>query len=128
MREGCSYTYPPLSIVKYSFIQLSELEQCRVKQNCPRFLHRSQDSNPGSRSRESEAVPVRHCALLCRIVNVGEVSLCSHHIGMFLSKCRHQSWSAGRRASTLAKRRSLRLTRRMSAHRAYSHEIHVYMG
>ncbi|KAK2185279.1 hypothetical protein NP493_241g06051 [Ridgeia piscesae] len=30
MREGCSYTYPPLSIARYSFIQLSELEQCRV--------------------------------------------------------------------------------------------------
>ena len=31
MREGCSYTYPPLSIARYSFIQLSEPEQCRVK-------------------------------------------------------------------------------------------------
>ena len=31
MREGCSYTYPPLSIARYSFIQLSDLEQCRVK-------------------------------------------------------------------------------------------------
>ena len=31
MREGCSYTYPPLSIARYRFIQLSELEQCRVK-------------------------------------------------------------------------------------------------
>ena len=31
MREGCSYTNPPLSIVRYSFTQLSELEQCRVK-------------------------------------------------------------------------------------------------
>ena len=31
MREGCSYTYPPLSTARYSFIQLSELEQCRVK-------------------------------------------------------------------------------------------------
>ena len=31
MREGCSHTYPPLSIARYSFIQLSELEQCRVK-------------------------------------------------------------------------------------------------
>ena len=30
MREGCSYTYPPLSITGYSFIQMSELEQCRV--------------------------------------------------------------------------------------------------
>ena len=32
MREGCSYTYPPLSIARYSFIQLSELEQCRITQ------------------------------------------------------------------------------------------------
>ena len=31
MREGCSYIYPPLSMTRYSFIQLSELEQCRVK-------------------------------------------------------------------------------------------------
>ena len=31
MREGCLYTYPPLSIVSYSFIQLSEEEQCIVK-------------------------------------------------------------------------------------------------
>ena len=31
MREGYSYKYPPLSIARYSFIQLSELEQCRVK-------------------------------------------------------------------------------------------------
>ena len=31
MRDGCSYTYPPLSIARYSFIQLSDLEQCRVK-------------------------------------------------------------------------------------------------
>ena len=30
MRGGCSYTYPPLSIASYSFIQLSEPEQCRV--------------------------------------------------------------------------------------------------
>ena len=31
MREGCSYTYPPLPIVRYSFIQQRELEQCREK-------------------------------------------------------------------------------------------------
>ena len=37
MREGCSYTYPPLSIVRYSFIQLTALVQCRVKKTCPRF-------------------------------------------------------------------------------------------
>ena len=51
MHEGCSYTYPPLSVARYSFIQLSELEQCK------------QDSNPGSLSRESEALPMSHCAL-----------------------------------------------------------------
>ena len=37
MREGCSYTYPPLSVVRHSFIQLSELDQCRVK-NLPKVL------------------------------------------------------------------------------------------
>ena len=37
MREGCSYIYPPLSIDRYSFIQLSELEQCRAKKTCPMF-------------------------------------------------------------------------------------------
>ena len=37
IREGCSYTYPPVSIARYSCIQLSELEQCRVKETCPRF-------------------------------------------------------------------------------------------
>ena len=30
MREGFSYKYPPVSIARYSFIQLSELEQCRM--------------------------------------------------------------------------------------------------
>ena len=29
MREGCSYKYSPLSIARYSFIQLSKLEQRR---------------------------------------------------------------------------------------------------
>ena len=53
LREGCSYTYPPL---RYSFIQLSELAQG--------FNTATQDSNPGSRSRESEALLLSHCALL----------------------------------------------------------------
>ena len=29
--ESCSYTYQPLSIARYSFIQLSELKRCGVK-------------------------------------------------------------------------------------------------
>ena len=63
MREGCSYTYPPLSIVSYSFIQRSELEQCRVKKLAQGFNSAAQDSNPGSYSRESEALLLSHCAL-----------------------------------------------------------------
>ena len=55
MREGCSY--PPLSIARYSFIQLTELEQCRVKKLAQGCNTPAQDSNPGSRSRESEALP-----------------------------------------------------------------------
>ena len=63
MREGCSYTYPPLPIVRYSFVQLSELEKHRVKQLAQGFNTAEQDSNPGSRSRESESLPLSHCAL-----------------------------------------------------------------
>ena len=63
MREGSSYTYPPLSLARYSFIQLSELEQCRVNKLAQGFNTAAQDSNPGSRSRESEALPVSHYAL-----------------------------------------------------------------
>ena len=62
MREGCSYTYPPLSIVRYSFIQLSELEQYRVKKLARCLNTAAQDSNPGSRSQECEALPLSHCA------------------------------------------------------------------
>ena len=60
MREGCSYTYPPLSIARNSFIQLSELEQCRVKKFAQGFNTAAQVSIPGSRSRESEALPLSH--------------------------------------------------------------------
>ena len=63
MCEGCMYTYPPLCIAKYSFIQLSGLEQCRVKTFTQNFNTATQDSNPGPRSRESEALPLSHCAL-----------------------------------------------------------------
>ena len=64
MHEG-SYTYPPLSMARYSFIQLSELEQCRVKKPAWGFNTTAQDSNPGCCSRESVALdlPLSHCAL-----------------------------------------------------------------
>ena len=56
MCEGCSYTYPPLSIAMYSFIQLNELEQCRVKKLVHSFNTAAQDSNPGSFSQEAKAL------------------------------------------------------------------------
>ena len=64
MRKGCSYTYPPLSIAGYSFIQLSELEQCRVKKLANSFNITAVDLNTGPLSRESEALPLSLCALL----------------------------------------------------------------
>ena len=72
MRECCSYTYPPLPIARYSFIHLSELEQCRVKTVAHGFNTATLDSNPGPLSRESEVLPLSHCALqrLCNKINV----------------------------------------------------------
>ena len=55
MHKDCSYTYPPLCIARNSFVQLSELEQCRVKKLAQGFNTAAQDSNPGSLSWESEA-------------------------------------------------------------------------
>ena len=54
MHESCSYTYPPLSITRHSFIQLSEPVQCRVKKLGQGFNTEAQYSNPGPPSRESE--------------------------------------------------------------------------
>ena len=62
MREGCSYTYPPLSIARYSFIQLLELEQRRVIKLAQGFNTAAQYSNLGSLSRESDALPLSHGA------------------------------------------------------------------
>ena len=46
----------------YSVIQLRELEQCRVKKIAQGFITAARDSNPGSLSRESEPLPLNHCA------------------------------------------------------------------
>ena len=54
--------YPLLSIVRFSLIQLSELEQCRVKKLAQGFNTAAQDLNPGPLSRESEALPL-NCSL-----------------------------------------------------------------
>ena len=51
-------------VARYSFIQLSELKQCRVKKPARGFNTTAQDSNPGSLSQESEALPMGHCIYL----------------------------------------------------------------
>ena len=70
MREDCSYTYPPLSRARYSFTQLSELEQRTVKKLAKRFNTAAQDSNLGPISRESEALPLSHCASIMEVADV----------------------------------------------------------
>ena len=70
MREGCPYTYPPLSTARYSVIQLIELEQCRVNKLAQCFKIAAQDSNPGSLSGKSEALPLSYCALRLHRSNV----------------------------------------------------------
>ena len=74
MREGCSYTYPPLPIARYSLIQLSELEQCREKQLAQDFNTAAQDSKPGSSSQEYEILPLSRCALRWRLVMVTQTA------------------------------------------------------
>ena len=84
MRKGCSYTYPPLSVARYSFIQLSELEQCRVKKPAQGFNTTAQDLNLGTRSRESEALPLSYCALRCFYFYL--------KVSVMLSFCRLAVW------------------------------------
>ena len=62
MREGCLNTYPPLSTARYPFIQLGELEQCRVKNLAQGFNTTAQDSNLDPLNQESEVLPLSHCA------------------------------------------------------------------
>ena len=52
-----SLTFPPLSIARYSFIQLSEQHQCRERK-CPIFETVTKgDSNPGSLDCKSGILP-----------------------------------------------------------------------
>ena len=75
LRRLLVHKYSPLSIARYSFIQLSELEQCRVKKLARGFNTAAQDSNPGSLSRESEALPLSHCTLKVEVLLVLQVEI-----------------------------------------------------
>ena len=64
-------------------MQLSELEQCRVKQLAQGFNTAAQDTNPGPLSRESEALSLSYSALHAkRIQKQVENNMSSKHISL----------------------------------------------
>ena len=69
MREGCSYTYPPLSITRYSFMQPTELDQCRVKK-LAKVLTPQNRIRTGFLVIENPKVYPRAIALYKRSINV----------------------------------------------------------
>ena len=58
MREGCSYTVYSQLLVHTSVFPGALYSET----TCPRFNTAAHDSNPGSISRESDALPLSHCA------------------------------------------------------------------
>ena len=58
-----SLTFPPLSVARYSFIQLSRQERQRRERKMPNLRNGSKgDSNPGSLDCESGILPLSYCA------------------------------------------------------------------
>ena len=65
-----SLTFPPLSIARYSFIQLSQLWRQWRERKCPIFeTVTKRDSNPGSLDCESGILPLSYRALWAVIVD-----------------------------------------------------------
>ena len=59
--------------------------QFRVKTLAQGFNTAAQDSNPGSRSRESEALPLSHCALIYGYAQPLPTHLASSSLEMHMS-------------------------------------------
>ena len=72
-----SLTFPPLSIARYSFIQLSEQGRQWGEQKCPIFETVAKgDSNPGSLDCESGILPLSYCATVsCQLLSITGLSL-----------------------------------------------------
>ena len=62
LRNDYSLTFPPLSIARYSFIQLSRLRRREVKENAQTSKRYQRGSNPGSLDCESGILPLSHRA------------------------------------------------------------------
>ncbi len=71
-----SLTFPPLSIARYSFIQLSEQWRQWRERKCPIFETLAKgDSNPGSLDCESGMLPLSYRAsYISRICNIGKLN------------------------------------------------------
>ena len=72
----------PTNVYSQILIYINELEQCRVKKLAQGFNTAAQDSNPGPYSRESEALPLSHCALQTFLLQVSSNS--DHKLAVFL--------------------------------------------
>ena len=55
LREDCSFRYPPLSVARYSFIQLSELWQCGMNDIAKGKASKRQENNLNPSSLELRA-------------------------------------------------------------------------
>ena len=65
------------------FIQLSELEQRKVKKHAQGFYTAAQDLNPDSPNRESETLPLSQCALAKKLVNI-QSNIKRHGLGLIV--------------------------------------------
>ena len=63
MKAACTHIHIVYSQVHIYTVKFSDLEQCRVKKLTQGFNAAAQLSNWGPLSRESEALPLSHCAL-----------------------------------------------------------------
>ena len=73
------HKYPPLSIAKYSFVQLSELEQRKVKEHKHSVRQRTIETLFPSTARPRPSVGRTHCTRIVVTVAIG--NRCKHQLG-----------------------------------------------
>ena len=74
-----SLTVPPLSIARYSFIQLSDQGRQWRERKCPIFETVAKgDSNPGALDCYSGILPLSYCALSLLSILYNSVLTCRH--------------------------------------------------
>ena len=96
-----SLTFPPLSIARYSFIQLSRQGRQWREGKCPIFQTvAKEDSNPGSLDCESGILPLSYRAPLlrtctaCALFKAGHKTICDEDVLCRIRCSDHKSQSA----------------------------------